>query len=121
MRRPGERRSGREETTAEPPATPLGAPLLDVTRCTGERRCEEACPSAAISLTPVVRGRLLWRIDYGACVQCGRCREVCPTEAITLHEMQEPAVERREDLIFAAEVVEARPRRPPAPGEWYRR
>jgi formate hydrogenlyase subunit 6/NADH:ubiquinone oxidoreductase subunit I len=115
------RRPVPEQTIPEPSAPPMGVPLLDAARCTGERRCEEVCPSAAISLAPVVRGRLLWRIDYGACVLCGRCQEACPAEAIAMHEMLEPAVERREDLIFEAEVVEARPRRPPAPGEWYGR
>jgi hydrogenase-4 component H len=98
-----------------------GAPILDAERCTGERACEAVCPSGAITLAPVVRGRLLWRIDYGACVFCGRCQEVCPSGAITLSEEMELATARRGDLIASAEVAEARPRRPPAPGEWYRR
>lgn len=113
------RRRDRAAIVEDGPAR--GAPLLDADRCTGDRACEAACPSSAIRLAPVVRGRLLWRIDYGACVFCGACQEVCPAGAIRLGDEHDMAVERREDLVFAAEVVEARPTRPPAPGEWYRR
>ena|SRR5579871_4215742 len=106
----------------EPDAAPRrGAPLLDVARCTGDGACARVCPASAITLVPVVRGRLIWHIDYGACVFCARCQDVCPAGAIRMGEETLLAATDRADLIAAAEVAELRPRRPPAPGEWHRR
>src|SRR5262245_41188628 len=84
------------------PAPPAfrGRPALDVTRCTGEARCAEVCPSQCLTVTadPATGGRV-WELDLAPCLFCGLCAEVCPTGAITMTGDFELAVRDRRDLI----------------------
>jgi NADH-quinone oxidoreductase subunit I len=68
--------------------------------CTGCRKCEEGCPTKAISImmdeyAPSARKPLnsksqevfgvlnTYRIDYSKCVMCGICLQVCPAESLS--------------------------------------
>ena len=60
---------------------------VDETRCTGDRLCENICPTAAIK---VVRKKA--RVDEGMCVDCKRCLGVCQQEAIAMVARPEPVI-----------------------------
>ncbi len=47
---------------------------LDKAKCSGCKRCEQACPMS-LELTK--------DINSGECIRCGRCKAACPTEAIS--------------------------------------
>jgi formate hydrogenlyase subunit 6/NADH:ubiquinone oxidoreductase subunit I len=54
-----------------------GKPLIGATKCaSGCNACVAACPTAAITLDPLV-------IDLGRCVLCGYCEPTCPSAKIS--------------------------------------
>lgn len=68
-------------------------PVVDITKCTGCRKCEIACPKKVIEVLPASRQVLVacHSKDKGAetkkncdigCIACGRCEKVCPFEAV---------------------------------------
>ncbi len=70
-----------------------GLPILDESRCkTGCRECADACPTAAIQLSPL-------RIDLGKCLFCPVCQEACSQGAIRFGGDHRLATRRREDLV----------------------
>jgi pyruvate formate lyase activating enzyme len=68
-------------------------------RCIGARRCLQACPAGALTLTS---GGM--HIDRGACTRCGKCPAACPSGALELvgrdWEAAELAEELARDLAF---------------------
>ncbi len=68
--------------------------------CTGCRKCEEECPTKAITIqmdeyapsarkpfnskSQEVLGVLnMYRVDYAKCVMCGICVEICPANSLS--------------------------------------
>ncbi len=67
-------------------------PVVDITKCTGCRKCEEACPKKVIEILPAGKAVVVacHSKDRGAdtrkncqvgCIACGACMKVCPFEA----------------------------------------
>lgn len=76
-----------------------GTPVIGTSACaTGCEACVAACPTAAITLSPV-------RIDLGRCVLCGDCAPVCPSDKLTFASNFKLASTDREGLI----ISESRP------------
>jgi len=50
-------------------------PIIDTSKCTGCRSCENVCPKRAIKNNT---------IDYDECIRCFCCIEVCPNRAIKM-------------------------------------
>jgi ferredoxin len=69
-----------------------GLPVVDITKCTGCRKCEQACPKKVIEVLPASKmvlvachsrdkgGDTKKNCDLG-CIACGICVKVCPFEA----------------------------------------
>jgi Na+-translocating ferredoxin:NAD+ oxidoreductase RNF subunit RnfB len=69
-----------------------GLPVVDITKCTGCRKCEQACPKRVIEVLPASRmvlvachsrdkgGETRKNCDVG-CIACGACVKVCPFDA----------------------------------------
>jgi len=69
-----------------------GLPVVDITKCTGCRKCEQACPKKVIEVLPASRmvlvachsrdkgGDTRKNCDVG-CIACGACVKVCPFDA----------------------------------------
>jgi len=69
-----------------------GLPVVDITKCTGCRKCEQACPKKVIEVLPASRmvlvtchsrdkgGETKKSCDLG-CIACGMCVKVCPFDA----------------------------------------
>jgi Na+-translocating ferredoxin:NAD+ oxidoreductase RNF subunit RnfB len=67
-------------------------PYVDITKCTGCRKCEQACPTKVIEVLPASRQVLVacHSKDKGVdtrknchvgCIACGMCVKVCPFDA----------------------------------------
>jgi Na+-translocating ferredoxin:NAD+ oxidoreductase RNF subunit RnfB len=67
-------------------------PVVDVTKCTGCRKCEQACPKKVIEILPAGKAVLVscHSKDKGAstrkacevgCIACRKCAKVCPYDA----------------------------------------
>jgi len=75
-----------------------GRPVVDGSKCApGCQACKDACPTDAISLSPL-------RLDVGACLFCGACQEGCPEGAITFTRKPGLAVRARSDLVVESEL-----------------
>ncbi|MBA4372514.1 MAG: electron transporter RnfB [Thermodesulfovibrio sp.] len=70
-------------------------PFVDITKCTGCRKCEQACPTKAIEVLPATKQVLVTchSRDKGGdtrknceigCIACGICVKVCPFDAPSL-------------------------------------
>jgi len=69
-----------------------GLPVVDITKCTGCRKCEQACPKKVIEVLPASKmvlvschsrdkgGDTKKHCDVG-CIACGICVKVCPFDA----------------------------------------
>lgn len=80
-------------------ATPVGfrgKPVISETPCASAcTACESACPSHAITLSPV-------QIDLGRCVLCGDCEPVCPSARFSFNNDFRLASTRRDALTVSA-------------------
>ncbi len=78
-----------------------GRPALAPERCAeGCRRCEEVCPTEAI--TGAAQRALT--LDTGACLFCGLCEEACPERAIVFTRDYRLAARTRDDLRLRGDV-----------------
>lgn len=78
-----------------------GLPVLADGPCgAGCNACVEACPTAAISASPL-------RLDLGRCVFCGACEEACPESKVTFTEEPKMSATRREALVIGPAPNEA--------------
>jgi len=71
-------------------------PFVDITKCTGCRKCEAACPTKVIEVLPASRQVLVTchSKDKGGdtrkncqvgCIACGICVKTCPFDAISVN------------------------------------
>jgi len=91
--RQGHRTSAFPATVDPLPERFRGRPSLDEARCdSGCTACADACPTQAISISPL-------RLDTGACVFCPVCEERCPTGAIHFGGDHRLAARHRSDLV----------------------
>lgn len=72
-----------------------GLPVVDITKCTGCRKCEQACPKKVIEVLPASKmvlvschskdkgGETKKNCDLG-CIGCGICAKVCPFDAASV-------------------------------------
>jgi len=67
---------------------------IDEIRCTGCKKCETICPSAAIGMADNKA-----QVDEKRCVACTKCWNICPEEAVTM-------VPRKEEMIVGVEPEE---------------
>jgi Ni,Fe-hydrogenase III small subunit/NAD-dependent dihydropyrimidine dehydrogenase PreA subunit len=78
-----------------------GRPALAPERCTeGCQRCEEACPTEAI--TGAARKTLA--LDTGACLFCGLCEEACEEQAIVFTRDYRLAMRSRDELVVRGDL-----------------
>lgn len=71
----------------------VGRPRIATGACaSGCAQCKEACPTGAVSLTPVA-------IDLGRCVFCRACEEICPEHKIEFTADASMATSRRDALV----------------------
>jgi electron transport complex protein RnfB len=72
-----------------------GLPIVDITKCTGCRKCEQACPKNVIEVLPGTKAVVVacHSKDKGAdtrkncsigCIACGACVKICPFDAPTM-------------------------------------
>lgn len=71
-------------------------PVVDITKCTGCRKCEIACPKKVIEVLPASKAVLVAchskdkpaetkkNCDVG-CIACGKCVKVCPFDAVAVN------------------------------------
>jgi len=80
-----------------------GAPQLEQGPCpAGCEMCRDACPTQAISLSPL-------SIDMGACIFCPQCEEICPENRIKFSNDYHTAAESRERLIIDSGIKKISP------------
>lgn len=80
-----------------------GLPMLADKECgAGCRKCVEACPTDAISLSPVA-------LDLGKCVFCGECEASCPESIFSFSSSVKMACAERDALVITQQ------RRAPSP------
>ena len=83
-----------------------GTPVFGLEHCDGLAVCQAACPTGAISVTPV-KLHVEWRLDYGLCIFCGECVRACPSGDITLSDAFDLAQVRRNDVVAVVQRREA--------------
>lgn len=70
-------------------------PFVDITKCTGCRKCEQACPTKVIEVLPATKQVLVTchSKDKGGdtrknceigCISCGICVKICPFDATSI-------------------------------------
>ncbi len=86
-------------SAAKPPEGFLGAPEIDLQRCTGCGKCVLACPTQALTITDHPSAdRRTWDLSYGDCIFCGLCGPVCPHQAISFKGKFELAARTKNEL-----------------------
>jgi len=58
---------------------------VDVTRCIGDKLCEEMCPTAAIRVAQKKAS-----VEESKCLACNRCVDRCPSAAVAMLPRQQP-------------------------------
>src|SRR5690348_16948020 len=83
------------------PASAAGLPALTVEPCSGApcRRCVEACPTHAITVSEDAE-RATVTLDRGRCIGCGECIDACPTGTIVADRSTRTAARRRDALVL---------------------
>lgn len=89
-----------------PPRT-RGLLYNDISRCTGCKECEIACPTACITVEtePGATPNKLWvatfDIDFAKCIFCGLCVEACAPQSLVHTRQYEGAVYAKADMRAA--------------------
>ena len=76
-----------------------GLPILSSKNCQNPQECVEACPTGALSLSPL-------KIDMGKCTFCGACKNACKGGGIDFSNFYKLATTSREGLIISENMDE---------------
>jgi Ni,Fe-hydrogenase III small subunit/ferredoxin len=105
------------ELLPELPGQARGLPLATGQPCAagdGCAGCLDACPTAAITVTPGADGAVV-ALDRGLCLACGLCTQVCPTGTIAEDRRTTVAVRQRAALVQSNRPAPLALAPPPAP------
>lgn len=93
------------------PVYSRGLPQVTKVPCQASQGCTacvEACPTAAIAVTPEPHPARV-ALDLGRCIACGGCVAACPTGTIVEDQRTTVAVWRREELVLTNHATATSP------------
>lgn len=104
------------EVCPDLPEDATGLPTVTAAPCSGSacRRCAEACPMGALTVTDDDAGGVI-ALDRGRCLGCQACVEICPSRTIAADRSTRTAVRTRAELILTNRAKPATAVAPPSP------
>jgi Ni,Fe-hydrogenase III small subunit/NAD-dependent dihydropyrimidine dehydrogenase PreA subunit len=84
------------------PASGLGFPVIDFSRCTNCDECARVCPTDALRSGVTDSGQKTLTLSYASCIQCRACVTGCPEDAVDVSMDLDIAAYSREQLATTA-------------------
>ncbi|MCL5949055.1 MAG: 4Fe-4S binding protein [Candidatus Bathyarchaeota archaeon] len=77
-----------------------GKPVFDIQLCIGCGLCNKECPSKAIEMVEIEKGKRRPQFRLDKCIFCYQCAETCPRKAIENSTFYELATMDKSSLIM---------------------